>query len=177
MPGESANNGPTHGRFRNTMSELYNGVRRADPFPLGPSDSTALGMQRRDLFFQQRVAMAGLKSQAQQVKAQYRFAKQGIIGEGRAAMSDTEGALNDRGMIGSSVQMAEQEGVRSAAQGAIGEAFLNRQGALGAVNQSKLEAISQLRMGLSDIALQKAAQQRQMALAAFGSGGQNPWGF
>lgn len=171
------NNGPAHGRFRKTLSEEFRQAQRADPFPLGPGDTNAFGQQKRDLFFQNNVALASLKAQAQMIRAQYRQAKRGAVASGRSAMADVQGNMAERGIIGSTVNQVEREGVRGNVQGAIGEAFMAKQGGLLGVNQSRLEALAQLRLGLSDLALQKSAAQKQMALAAFGSGGQNPWGY
>lgn len=171
------NNGPAHGRFRQTIKNTYGDTRRADPFPLGPSDQSALGMARRDLFFNNKIAMASLRQQAQMVKSQYRYAKRNAVAEGRAGISAVAGDAAERGMLGSTVQAVGQENVRAGVQGAIGDEFMNRQAALMEVNQSRLQAVAQLRMGLSDLAMKRAAAQREMALGAFGSGGQNPYGY
>lgn len=176
MP-ETPNNGPTHGRFRKTMNSLYGDARKADAFPLGPSEQIAHGMQRRNLWLSHQVSQASLKMQAKMVKAQYRYGKQGLVGEGRAALSDVGGEMADRGIVGSSVHQAGREEVKAGVQSGIGEMRMQRDQELMNVNMQRLQGATDLRLGLGDLALQKAAQQRQMALAAFASGGRNPWGY
>lgn len=176
MP-DTPNNGPTHGRFRNTMKNLYGDVRRADAFPLGPADQMAQGIQKRNLWFQHRVAKASLKQQAAMLKAQYKYQRRGALDEGRAALSDVSGGMADRGLVGSSVHQAQRQGVIGATQQGIGDLRMERDIGLMDVNMQRLQEIAALRMGLGELAMQKAAAQRQMALAAFASGGQNPWGY
>lgn len=169
------NNGPAHGRFRTTMQErLHN---KAQPFPLSPVDSVSLATRGRDLRFQNRVTMASLGQQAQGVKDQYRMLRSQAIGQGQSALSDVQGDVEDRGLAGSSVQVAGEQGVYGATQQDIGEAYLARTQALGDINMQRLASITGTRLGLGDLALERAARKRQLALAAFGSGGQNPWGF
>ncbi len=173
MP-DAPNNGPAHGRFRNTMKAT---VRRADPFPLDPSEVGTFGRAKRDLWYSHKIAMAGLKAQAQMVRGQYKFARQQTNAEARGAIAQVSGDMAERGMVGSTVQAVANQGVAGARDAALAQGFMDRQQSLLGINQSRLEAVAQLRMGLSDIAMQRAELQRRRALQAFGSGGQNPWGY
>ena len=171
------NNGPSHGRFRNTMQERYHNAPNAQPFMLSPEESTQFGIQARNLRFQNKVTMATLGQQARDVRTQYREIKRGALSEGRAALGDVAGDAADRGMVGSSVQVAGEQGVVGETQNTIGSAYLDRTGALQDINLQRLAGVGEFRMGLADLALTRAARKRTLALAAMGSGGANPWGY
>lgn len=176
MP-QNPNNGPAHGRFRKTMNSQYGDVRKANPFPLGPIDRVTQGLERQQLGLARGVQMASLKQQARDIRAQARYNKQGIISQGRAGLSEAAGAANDRGMLGSTVAAVAEQEVRGSIGAGLAENFTQRQQGLVGVAQGKLEAITAHRMGLIQQLINRAAQQREMALRAFGSGGQNPWGY
>ena len=171
------NSGPSHGRFRNTQKNIFSKFMKADPFPQRPSDIAGMAGQRSSLIYNNKVARGSLKAQAAQVRAGYDLARRGAIEAGRTGISEAAGAMADRGMTGSTVQQAAIQTEQGIAQGEIQGARFERDTGLLGVNISRLEADAQLRMGLSQLAAQRRAQQREMALAAYGSGGQNPWGY
>lgn len=171
------NSGPTHGRFRNTQKNLFSKYGKSDVFPLSPGEIASNTGQRASMLYANKVARASLTAQAAQVRAAYRMARRQAVEAGRAGLSDVAGSMADRGIIGSTVHQAGDEQVRGATQGEVQAARFERTSGLMGVNLSRLQADAELRMGLAALAAQRRARQREMALAAYGSGGQNPWGY
>ena len=177
MATKPPNSGPSHGRMRNTNRNLFSKFPNADPFPLGPTDSVGFGIQAQNLRFSNQVQRASLSAQATMLRSQHRMSRRGAIEAGIAGTAEVSGAMADRGIIGSTVHQAENENVKATTQGAIADSRFSRDAGLMGVNTSRLEADAALRMGLTQIGMQRRAAQRGMALGAFGSGGQNPWGY
>jgi hypothetical protein len=172
----------TPGRNRNTVNNNNSKKKKspygtADPFPLGPGDQTEFGLARQALKYDYGIQRASLSAQAKMTRAAYKQTAQGIRADTQSGISEVGGAMADRGLIGSTVQTAGIQDVKAEGEAALGDAFQTRQQELFGVATSRLDAISKLRFGLAELAMRKAAQQRQMALQAFGSGGQNPWGY
>jgi hypothetical protein len=156
------------GRARNTGTEQ---------FPLRPSDTAAIGTQTAELRYAYGLQRASLKAQAKMVRAMYQNQRFNIGEATRGDISASAGEMADRGLIGSTVHEAARQGALSARDASLQEARLERNQGLFGVAQSRLEAIAALRMGLAGLKAQRAASQQEMALAAFGSGGQNPWSY
>lgn len=179
MP-RDGNAGPRTGRNRNTVrNREARGMRgmMAEPFPLGPQDNLGLGLQRDSLLYDNQIARASLRAQAQLARADYRYARSGAREQYRTDMAAVQGDMADRGILGGTSHVAGEANAFAARQGAVAEAQRARTGSLMQVHQGRLEALAALRRGMAQVAMQRAAMQRQMALAAFGSEGQNPWGF
>lgn len=174
MP-QTPNNGPAHGRNRNSMKNRAAGG--APAFPLSPSERLALGIQRSNLFYDYNLAKASLKGQAKLIKGQYGLASSGIRSDVLAGISDTSGVMAERGISGSAVHQAGVEDVQASGAGALAEARLARDSGLLDVNQSRLAAESQLRLGLRELILNRSTRQRELGLASYASGGRNPWGY
>lgn len=167
--------GPSHGRNRNSMLNKASKSSTGQAFPLGPQDATAFGLERSAIRYDANTTLASLRQQAQTVRASYREAVQGIIGDTRAGIAEVGGSMADRGLIGGTSHLAAIEDVKSARNTALSSAFQDKQGSMFGIAQSRLQAQSQLRFGLAELALRKAAQQRAMSLSAFASGGRNPY--
>ena len=162
------------GRNRDTLGNKKGGT---ESFPLSPSDTNAFGVQRGNLKFNYQTQVAQLRFQKTMARALFRSQRGSIQDEATAGQSDLAGSMAERGMIGSTVNAAESEGIKSARDAAIAEAQLGRTAALGESDMGILMAQSQLRMGLGELALSRAAAKRELALQAFSSGGMNPWGY
>lgn len=171
------NNGPSTGRNRNTQRNLFSKYKDAQPFPLSPSAIASNAGVRQNLIYGNQITRASLAAQAAQIRAGYRMGRRTAVEAGKAGLSDVAGSMADRGLTGSTVHQAGRQDVLAAAQGAVQGARFDRDVGLLGVNLSRLEADAQLRLGLAQLAAQRRAQQREMALAAYGSGGQNPWGY
>lgn len=172
---------PTTGRNRNTMRNHAagggTGGNPAGVFPLGVSDTTEFGIAKGALWDQYQLTRKNLRAQRQMVKSQYRHELGDIRADARGASSELQGSMAERGLIGSAVNLAETEGLRGEAQGMRADAALSKQTTMMGLGQQGLEANMQLRQGLVELMLRKAAAQREMALSAFGSAGANPWGY
>jgi hypothetical protein len=171
------------GRARNTVrdkrAQKKNNARNSgtEQFPLRPSDTAAIGTQTAELRYAYGLQRASLKAQAKMVRAMYQNQRFNIGEATRGDISASAGEMADRGLIGSTVHEAARQGALSARDASLQEARLERNQGLFGVAQSRLEAIAALRMGLAGLKAQRAASQQEMALAAFGSGGQNPWSY
>lgn len=177
MP-KTPNNGPAHGRFRNSVVNINSKYgTKADAFPMSPNTIAQFGIQRQNLMFSNTVARASLAAEAARIRGQYRMDRASAVAAGEAGMADAQGNAAERGMLGSSVDRVQRENVKAATQGEIMSSRFNRDSGLIGVGVGRLQAEAELRMGLVNLALQRRAMQREMALGAFASGGQNPWGY
>lgn len=176
--------GKSHGRNRNTAINAasknkpdYGPTSPAQPFPVGPSSAVEYAMQANNLRFNFRVQQSALKAQAALARQAFQNQKQSINAGVEAGISNTGEELVERGLIGSASHLQAEEGVR--AQGAsqltaAREALIQ---ARMSSYQGRLQNRAQLHMGLGELAIRRAAEQRELALNAFASGGMNPWGY
>lgn len=168
MPLDSQS-GPKHGRFRNTLT--------AQPFPLKPTDAFAFGVQRGQLKYNYKTTMADLATEANRVRTASRLARFGIADDYRHQRGALTADAVDRGIVGSSAAIVDQESASADRMAAMSANRYDRDSALIDINTQRLRAGQALEMGLKNIYGGKAALQQEMALGAYGSGGSNPWGF
>ncbi len=162
------------GRNRNSAR---NAASKVEIFPFAPLDQVGFGSQRAALKYQAGVRRASLHQAAAQARADARVAAQGIRAGARDTIGQVAGAELDRGTYGGSVHQSQVDQVRAQRAAALIE---NRRGlsqALDAIALERLGAAAELRTGLTGLQAQIGASQRDMSLRAYGSGGQDPWGY
>src|SRR5688572_16434640 len=96
-----AQSGPSHGRFRNTVT--------AQAFPLKPTDAFAFGQSRSKIKYDYGTTMRDLSLEAQRIRAMAQQNAFGIRQEFRQGADDISGSAAERGIIGSSVHNVNLE--------------------------------------------------------------------
>lgn len=135
---------------------------------MSPAEAAALGLAQQALQFKYRTTRRSLKAESQMIRAQHKLAAQGIRADSRSGISGVAASANERGVLGSSAHLMDQEGVLGERDAALQAAQLEKtQGLLGVKNQ-QLANIAELRMGLANLALQTAAARNQASLDIYG---------
>lgn len=166
--------GKTGGRLRNTLANLQSHNKTVVGGPNGPTsaahaapqlspgETAAYYAQMQGLYQQYELQRAQLKQQRVGLRAGLREQVAGIRAEKVAALSGVENEAIERGVLGSSAELANRAGVRGEAAGAIAGAKRDMRMGLAESRLGDQQAAIGLYQGLSQLEAEKAARQQDL---------------